>query len=320
MGNSPGHRRGFTLVELLVVIAIIGVLVALLLPAVQAAREAARRSQCTNNLKQLALGLHNFHDTYLTFPKHVSPGATGVSWHALVLPFIEQKALGDQVLPNSPSYESGQNANRVLGKYQLPVFQCPSCPDKFSSSTIDNISGFGNAYTTHYVGNMGPIGTNPQTGVPYASNPGTTQGRLSCDGILVLHPTPVTANPAVPTAINMAAITDGTSNTLMLFECAWKGMETVAPGVQGGSYRSWVRGMKWNNDCTSAKNVRHAMNTVKYNNGGNYNDISMGSNHPGGCNVAWGDGSVRFLARTIDLNRVLLPLASRGGTEAVANP
>jgi prepilin-type N-terminal cleavage/methylation domain-containing protein/prepilin-type processing-associated H-X9-DG protein len=308
-------RRGFTLVELLVVIAIICVLVALLLPAVQAAREAARRSQCTNNLKQLSLGLHNFHDVYLTFPKHVSPGDTGVSWHALVLPFIEQKALGDQVLPNARAYSSGQNANRVLGRYQLPVFQCPSCPDKFSSSTIDNITGFGNAYTSHYVGNMGPIGTNPQTGTAYAFNPAGTQGPLGCEGILVLHPTPVTANPALPTAINMAAITDGTSNTLMLFECAWKGMET-APG----SYRSWVRGMAWANDCTGSKNVRNAMNTVKYNGGGNYNDISMGSNHPGGCNVALGDGSVRFLSRTIDLNRVLLPLASRGGTEAVANP
>jgi prepilin-type N-terminal cleavage/methylation domain-containing protein/prepilin-type processing-associated H-X9-DG protein len=309
------RARAFTLVELLVVIAIIGVLVALLLPAVQAAREAARRSQCTNHLKQFGLGLHNFHDTYLAFPKHVSPGgATGVSWHALVLPFIEQKALGDQVLPNDRSYSGGQNANRVMGKFQLPIFFCPSCPDKQSSSTIDNISGFGNAYTTHYVGNMGPIGTNPLTGTAYPSNP-STQGRIACEGILTLHPRVVTSNPNPPEAINMAAILDGTSNTLMLFECGWKGME-----LSPGSYRAWPRGIAWNNDATACKNVQHAMNTVRYNGGSNYNSISMGSNHPGGCNVCLGDGSVRFLSRTIDLNRVLLPLASRAGAEVVANP
>src|SRR5947207_13822421 len=87
------RRSAFTLVELLVVIAIIGVLVALLLPAVQAAREAARRTQCTNHLKQLGLAAHNFHDVSGTFPKQTSPnGQTGVSWLCLVLPYLEQKA------------------------------------------------------------------------------------------------------------------------------------------------------------------------------------------------------------------------------------
>ena len=98
-------RRAFTLVELLVVIAIIGVLVALLLPAVQAAREAARRMKCTNHLRQLGIGLHNFHDSRGSFPKHFSPGSnTGVSWLALILPYIEQQAISDQVLPDAASY------------------------------------------------------------------------------------------------------------------------------------------------------------------------------------------------------------------------
>src|SRR5688572_11652330 len=97
VSRSQG-RPGFTLVELLVVIAIIGVLVALLLPAVQAAREAARRMKCGNNLKQLGLGLHNFHDTRLKFPENTN-GSVG--WTCLILPYIEQKSLGDQVLPTA---------------------------------------------------------------------------------------------------------------------------------------------------------------------------------------------------------------------------
>ncbi len=308
------NRRGFTLVELLVVIAIIGILVALLLPAVQAAREAARRTQCVNNEKQLALGLHNFHDNFRAFPKHVSPGgATGVSWISLILPFIEQHAIADQILPNAAGYAAGQNANRVAGKHQISTLLCPSCNDKRSSSAIDDITGFGNANTTHYVGNMGPIGNLPGGGT-YNFNP-STQGLIACDGVLMLHPLVVTSNPASPTSITMAEITDGTSNTLMLFECGWKGME-----VSPGSYRSWVRGTSWNGDSATAKNVQNAMNTVKYNGGGNFNSISMGSNHPQGCNVCLADGSVRFLSKTIDLNRVLLPLASRGGGEAVAVP
>lgn len=312
--RSPCRARGFTLVELLVVIAIIGVLVALLLPAVQAAREAARRSSCSNNLKQLGLALHNFHDIQGSFPKHASPGgATGVSWIALILPQIEQAAMGDQVLPNAASYAAGQNANRVLGRYRVPTIMCPSAIFHTSGSTIDNITGFGNAFTTHYVGNMGPVGTNPVSGTAYQVNP-SSQGANAVQGVLPLHPFVVTSNPTAPTGVTFADITDGTSNTLAVLEMSWKGLE-----LSPNSYRSWVRGVGWNNDATAAKNVQNAMNVVRYNGGGNFNSISMGSNHPGGCMVTLADASVRFISKTVDLNRVLLPLASRNGTEVIPN-
>jgi prepilin-type processing-associated H-X9-DG protein len=115
-------------------------------------------------------------------------------------------------------------------------------------------------------------------------------------------------------SITLTQITDGTSNTLMIFEVAWNGLETSP-----GSLRAWQRGISWATDSTSSKNVKNAMNTVKYNGGGNWNDISMGSNHTNGCNVAFADGSVRFLRRSTDLNTIMLPLASRNGGETLGD-
>jgi prepilin-type N-terminal cleavage/methylation domain-containing protein len=140
--SSPRLRRGFTLVELLVVIAIIGILVALLLPAVQAAREAARRMSCSNNLKQISLGLHNYHDTYKTFPPDAiwygnpkgTQAASGdqrhFTWITLLLPFIEQAPLHDAIdfrLPGLNQLVSAGSGGPVpLQSVQLEVVTCPS--------------------------------------------------------------------------------------------------------------------------------------------------------------------------------------------------
>ena len=167
-------RRGFTLVELLVVIAIIGILIALLLPAVQAAREAARRSQCTNNIKQIGLGLHNHHDTFGRFPAGVTrpdnapngqpiawwggnPGRTGPStnldqlgmnWLCLILPFVEQGNLYDQFRRHE-HMKSGHN--RTLAGTVVDGYQCPSEPRSGEFYTRD-----GGAYARgNYGANMG---------------------------------------------------------------------------------------------------------------------------------------------------------------------
>jgi prepilin-type N-terminal cleavage/methylation domain-containing protein len=166
MGSSKS-RRGFTLVELLVVIAIIGILVALLLPAVQAAREAARRMSCGNNLKQLGLGLHNYHDTYKIFPpallnsgrKDAPFGGTqqtlNTTGWALMLPFIEQAPLHDNYNFNACS--SSDNArmpgpiagndliNDGLYNARLEILECPSSPTKGEQRT--NAAGTENVYS-----------------------------------------------------------------------------------------------------------------------------------------------------------------------------
>jgi prepilin-type N-terminal cleavage/methylation domain-containing protein/prepilin-type processing-associated H-X9-DG protein len=321
MTRSP-PQRGFTLVELLVVIAIIGVLVGLLLPAVQAARESARRSQCTNHQKQLALALHGYHDSRRSFPGHPSPsGEIGIGWICFILPFLERQELAGQANPDAAAYSSGQNANRKLGQYRIPGLYCPSYAVDRSGSTVDNIANFngtgaaGNAYTTHYVGNAGPIGTNPATGAAYAKNPTTGDSDFACDGILPFVPFTTSTNPATAKGVKAAQVADGMSKTLMVLEVAWKGLEESITGAASGSLRSWVRGAGWNNSGTVIKNVRNGMKTVRYT-GDDFNDISMGSNHPGGCTVAFGDGHVQFLGETVDLNTVLLPLASRGGGDS----
>src|SRR3954467_12331462 len=144
-------RNGFTLVELLVVIAIIGVLVALLLPAVQAARESARRIQCSNKLKQLGLALHNYHDTFQVFPPQSLPahGSTSAwGWGPMVFPFIELKPLYDSIQPNSgmppgsfvgtlPTAQTPINGALVL-QQKIVAFICPSDVDTATNQFYGN--------------------------------------------------------------------------------------------------------------------------------------------------------------------------------------
>jgi prepilin-type N-terminal cleavage/methylation domain-containing protein len=313
-------RRAFTLIELLVVIAIIAILIGLLLPAVQKVREAAARMKCSNNLKQLGTALHTYHDANSTFPVPTYVTNTNyfpaVSWIAMILPHIEQGNIANQVNIGLQSYvgTNSPNVNQNLGQHTISTLLCPSATATESTSTIDQAAGGIRAKTTHYVGNAGPKGTNPLNGQAYRMNP-STQGGLAVDGVLPYSPVfQAAVTPILPPgAIKLSDITDGTSNTLMVMECSWRGLDAA-------TYRSWIRGIGWNNDSTSSKNVTNGMHVQTYTTVGTFNDVSIGSNHANGCNVVMADVSCRFLRSAIDLNNVLKPMASRAGGEVFVNP
>ncbi|MEX1041499.1 MAG: DUF1559 domain-containing protein [Pirellulaceae bacterium] len=299
------HRRSaFTLVELLVVIAIIGVLVALLLPAVQQAREAARRMQCTNNLKQLALSMHNYHDTLQTFPPAalasanvvagnapVPPGNEWFSgykvlyegmigWPAFVLPYVEQSAIHDQIDFNRVAYAehwwdewyysatwtaSGDPANQVASELVPNSFQCPSSvKDALISRSHKDYSVSAREYAE--------ISARDGTG----------------DGLFFTN-----------SGTRIADIIDGTSHTFMLLEQNTSSMGFLKRGSNPFFFVSHpCEGMALSGpfpgEAVYPPNmVASDWGTVMR---------SARSFHPGGLNAAMADGSVTFVADTVDTN------------------
>jgi prepilin-type N-terminal cleavage/methylation domain-containing protein/prepilin-type processing-associated H-X9-DG protein len=291
------QRGGFTLIELLVVIAIIAILIGLLLPAVQKVREAAARMKCSNNLKQIGLALHSYHDANNRFPPggtgpNVGPfvapvGMTGsIGYTVYILPYEEQDNVFRQM---NTAVDYNQDPNLAVAPLLIPIYQCPSA--------VITESTYVTGKTNHYQGVAGPKGTNPQTGQPYAAtNPTGLHGGFSNQGVLGPN-----------TRVTIGAITDGTSNTLLVGELSWK---------DANCYRPWTRG--WDSDAMAAsKNVTNPMNAVPYNGSSNFNDVSFGSQHAGGgANFLLADGSVRFLRQSIDIN-AYKAAASRDGGETL---
>ncbi|MCI0359494.1 MAG: DUF1559 domain-containing protein [Planctomycetaceae bacterium] len=324
-----GAHRGFTLVELLVVIAIIGVLVALLLPAVQAAREAARRSSCSNKLRQLAIALHNHHDTYLKFPPGAEanvlpkPNPTntqsfirGTSWIVYSLPFFEQQPLYDRYRFDL-AYNSVENGTTV-GPVAVPTLHCPSGPDV--KRYLDPNANVTTNPSTHYYGVMGPGGnsdnhTITHGGATYTFRRGDAANNAawSFHGILSQY-RDEPGSISTGRVVRMAEITDGTTNTLMLGEISRDRPPSFTCSANF-QYRSWIRGN--NSGSGTTKNVKFPINSTYYNCSDNFNDISFMSHHPGGAQFALGDASVRFVPQTIDLVVYQLS-ASMGGGENVS--
>ncbi|MBU4272043.1 MAG: DUF1559 domain-containing protein [Planctomycetes bacterium] len=274
---------GFSLIELLVVITIIGVLVALLLPAVQAAREAARRVSCFNNLRQIGLGLHGYHEVCGCFPpggiEHrsmINPktgkpyGADGrqLAWSAFLLPYIEQQSLHDQI-DFSKAFDSAENARAaavVVSTYICPTVARSSCLTSGRGAT-----DYGGIYGERIRFPGGPARQNnpPKGAMLY--------GR----------------------AISVSDIKDGTSNTLIVSEdSAW------ADG-------QWINGL---NIFDQAYAINFPPDPAK----GIYPENEIRSQHPNGANGAFCDGSVRFLSETMQL-QTLAAICTRAGGEVVGD-
>ncbi|MBN2021568.1 MAG: DUF1559 domain-containing protein [Pirellulales bacterium] len=281
-----GRPRGFTLVELLVVIAIIGVLIALLLPAIQAAREAARKLQCSNNLKQQALALQAYHDAHSHYP-YGAIKSNELPWRVFILPYIEKEALFDRFDFNGNFAASD---NLAIGLVPVSDFFCPSGTELFSIYGSGVVNGQ-QTYTAHYFGVAGPEGGDP-FGRPYTVVPSgnPSYGENAMDGVLTTNQ-----------AIDVSEVADGTSNTFALGEVVHEypgiyGYGTGREGraVGGGDGQPWVRG-SISGANLACKNVAFGINQP----GDLTARIAFASWHPGGANFAKCDGSVNFVSQDI---------------------
>ncbi len=303
-------RKGFTLVELLVVIAIIGTLVGLLLPAVQQAREAARRSACINNMKQMCLGLHQFHDankvlppaatgSALTTPAYSPAGTAGISFHVRILPFIEEAALYARAAL-SQDYRGGVYETTSFKYATIPTLLCPSGEVKVSQNTAPAEDGA----TVHYFAVLGPKGQIPGSSpaANYTNLLTSSHGNIAEQGMM-----------GVNSKTSFGKVTDGLSNTFMCAEMSWKDCNCL---------RKWMRGLAGgagNWTVVSAKNMNHPIGSTPYNGSNNLNDVSFGSQHVSGAVFGMGDAATVFLSDSVSLD-ILKQLSSRNGGEQVRLP
>ncbi|UUO05268.1 DUF1559 domain-containing protein [Blastopirellula sp. J2-11] len=295
--RTSRKRFAFTLVELLVVIAIIGVLIALLLPAVQQAREAARRSQCNNNLKQWNLAFHNHSDVFKHFPVGRQNGTFGPrrTWVVTAWPFVEQLALFDQYDLTKHFHESPhivQSADTGLCANPVDIYFCPSDGgsrlwkgDVYWRSRANYVVGFGDNAAANAALRSAPFKYNEK--------------------------------------VDFRDITDGTSNTMMISEIV-KAAEDTNNDERGDIFNDDIAAAWFSTHSTPNSGVdslRVCVNTAPNPpcDTGSTKKNSARSKHPGGVNVGFGDGSVRFISQTIDL-ATYQALGTTQGGEVIALP
>jgi prepilin-type N-terminal cleavage/methylation domain-containing protein len=316
MWRPRSRSPAFTLVELLVVIAIIGVLVALLLPAIQAAREAARRAQCLSHLKQLGVALHTYHDIYKSLPIGAQYPVARKNWRVAMFPYTEQGALYDQLTEESflTPYTAAPGINVLLQKLRLPNWNCPSSPcPKVGASGSEQAWGGGDPQLVDYVGISGAY-PDPTWGTNRTSSSNYDGGQYSASGTLIPF-----------AAVKMADILDGTANTLIVGEnSSFTKVGTSLRDLRSNYYGAWggftYNGNPWTGTpdtwSTGIVTIRYAPNTEGTPAGAVHTweaNLPLRSAHPASVNGVLADGVTRTLSDTIDFT-VLTRLAIRDDT------
>jgi len=322
-------KPGFTLVELLVVIAIIGILIGMLLPAVQQVREAARRSACLNNMRQIGIATHNYQSAQMKFPPggiNTGAGPKQASTLYLLLPYFEQDNLRDLV-PDGVY----QNQFNAIAQNRVDLFLCPSSEDEEQLNTSPS------RYTSHYYAITGPVDSavagdatgGSYNGIDYPEvGTNTGHGPTGLSGIFSPEFTGSDLRRAVyslKTAKTFSDVFDGTSNTMMFGEISWDGKKDPSDNLM--LYQPWTRG-----PALEAGNINHPNPVINFNWGAKSitdnpinsniylgsNRLAFGSQHSGGTNFVFGDVSTRFFPDTVDMN-VYFAVASCNSGEVNVN-
>jgi len=326
--SSRLRKRGFTLIELLVVIAIIAVLIGLLLPAVQAAREAARRAQCINNLKQLGLAAHNYVDANLCFPQggYFDPNNQAYSpWmHSYLLglsAFFEQGNLYNAFNSSIRYYRTDIPANYTVHGAKLSTLACPSDPAVIQGNAFFSTSGVNGwpaplpTYTagiTGYRAISGPWPNPPRGASGSSSTPGQgppIPGNGSPDPNWAAEVANALGVIYMTSSTKIGDITDGTSNTLLIGEGVYGRLSQADQNCwhwwAAGNYGDSLQTAMYAPNPDKSLNIKDPTLT----NSVSVFIISASSNHPGGANFCFADGSVKFLKNTINS----WPAANQGG-------
>jgi prepilin-type N-terminal cleavage/methylation domain-containing protein len=325
MNRLADRRKAFTLIELLVVIAIIAILIALLVPAVQKVREAAARTQCINNLKNIGLALHGYHDVSKRLPPGTSTdqapwgtgGGHGSSWKVFILPYIEQGAIYSKWQFTGDSGWQNVNNTTLVNQKTIPVYRCPSSTllDFYTQSTTNVATSL--QMFTCYTGiagayNLGgysdPLGYSDNT---CCSGGGGNSGWISGGGILFNN-----------SKVKLTDITDGTSNTIMVGEQSNNLLDANRNPIMAGygsitsqGPHGWIMGTdtaatprsgQGENRSMNCTTVRYSINQIGFTNNGPAGtldnappNLPLSSNHTGGVNLLFGDATVKFWPNSV---------------------